>query len=160
MCLFWVVLWYILHRVQNCRKYLCFQLQNAITEATKEIVWLQTFVEELGRKCSHGALQWHFEWNSFCHESCILLHDQAGHIQLGYYLIQYLLSDGRLRRLAVGRTQQICWPKESNVRSWSYAEVQLVLWNEDKGLSYRDGWSDACWTNLQVENCWASWRGT
>ena len=67
----------------------------AITEANKEMIWLQNLLKELGRKQSCSIL--------FCDsQSAIYLaknpifHARTKHIQLRYYFIRVLLEDGSL----------------------------------------------------------------
>jgi hypothetical protein len=68
----------------------------AATEASKEIIWLQRFMEELGKKQENSRL--------YCDsESAIHLaknstfHSNTKHIQLRYHFIQSTLEDGHLK---------------------------------------------------------------
>jgi tagatose-1,6-bisphosphate aldolase non-catalytic subunit AgaZ/GatZ len=66
------------------------------TEASKEMIWLQRFMEELGKKQENRRL--------YCDsESAIHLaknfsfHSNTKHIQLRYHFIQSALEDGHLK---------------------------------------------------------------
>ncbi|KAE8691518.1 Vacuolar-sorting receptor 1 [Hibiscus syriacus] len=68
----------------------------AVTEASKEMVWLQSFLEELGKKQENNVL--------YCDsQSAIHLaknpsfHSRTKHIQLRYHFIWSLLEDGILK---------------------------------------------------------------
>ncbi|KAL5841649.1 hypothetical protein ACOSQ3_012252 [Xanthoceras sorbifolium] len=68
----------------------------AVTEASKEMVWLQNFLEELGKKQEDNVL--------YCDsQSAIHLaknpsfHSRTKHIQLRYHFIRSLLEDGILK---------------------------------------------------------------
>ncbi|KAL5835739.1 hypothetical protein ACOSQ4_015236 [Xanthoceras sorbifolium] len=68
----------------------------AVTEASKEMVWLQSFLEELGKKQEDNVL--------YCDsQSAIHLaknpsfHSRTKHIQLRYHFIRSLLEDGILK---------------------------------------------------------------
>lgn len=68
----------------------------AVTEASKEMVWLQSFLEELGKKQENNIL--------YCDsQSAIHLaknpsfHARTKHIQLRYHFIRSLLEDGILK---------------------------------------------------------------
>ena len=68
----------------------------AATEASKEMIWLQRFMEELGKKQENSRL--------YCDsESAIHLvknttfHSKNKHIQLRYHFIQSTLEDGHLK---------------------------------------------------------------
>ena len=67
-----------------------------VTEASKEMVWLQSFLEELGKKQEDNVL--------YCDsQSAIHLaknpsfHSRTKHIQLRYHFIRSLLEDGILK---------------------------------------------------------------
>jgi hypothetical protein len=68
----------------------------AATEASKEMIWLQRFMEELGKKKENSRL--------YCDsESAIHLaknstfHSKTKHIQLRYHFIRSTLEDGHLK---------------------------------------------------------------
>jgi hypothetical protein len=68
----------------------------AATEASKEMIWLQRFMEELGKKQENNML--------YCdNESAIHLaknsafHSKTKHIQLRYHFIRSILEDGHLK---------------------------------------------------------------
>jgi hypothetical protein len=67
-----------------------------VTEASKEMIWLQRFMEELGKKQENNRL--------YCdNESAIHLannstfHLKTKHIQLRYHFIRSILEDGHLK---------------------------------------------------------------
>ena len=68
----------------------------ALTEASKEMIWLQRFMEELGKKQESSRL--------YCDsQSAIHLvknsafHSKTKHIQLRYHFIRSVLEDGQLK---------------------------------------------------------------
>jgi hypothetical protein len=68
----------------------------ASIEASKEMIWLQRFIEELGKKQENNRL--------YCdNESAIHLakksafHSNNKHIQLMYHFIRFVLEDGHLK---------------------------------------------------------------
>ncbi|KAL5754374.1 hypothetical protein ACOSP7_022594 [Xanthoceras sorbifolium] len=67
-----------------------------VTEASKEMVWLQSFLEELGKKQEDNVLYCdsqsaiHLAKNPF-------FHSRTKHIQLRYHFIRSLLEDGILK---------------------------------------------------------------
>lgn len=76
----------------------------AITEASKEMVWLQNFLEELGKKQEDNIL--------YCdNQSAIHLaknpsfHSRTKHIQLRYHFIRSLLEDGILKLEKISGSQ-------------------------------------------------------
>ena len=68
----------------------------ATTEASKEIIWLQRFMDELGKKHDMGTLYSdsqsaiHFANNS-------TFHSRTKHIQFKYHFIRLVLEDGKLK---------------------------------------------------------------
>ena len=76
----------------------------AVTEASKEMVWLQNFLEELGKKQEDNIL--------YCNnQSAIHLaknpsfHSRTKHIQLRYHFIRSLLEDGILKLEKISGSQ-------------------------------------------------------
>ncbi|KAE8695859.1 U-box domain-containing protein 31 [Hibiscus syriacus] len=76
----------------------------AVTEASKEMVWFQSFLEELGKKQENIVL--------YCDsQSAIHLaknpsfHSRTKHIQLRYHFIRSLLEDGILKLEKISRAQ-------------------------------------------------------
>ena len=68
----------------------------AVTEANKEMVWLQSFLEELGQKQEDNVL--HCDSQSVIHLSKNpSFHSRTKHIQLRYHFIRSLLEDGILK---------------------------------------------------------------
>ncbi|KAE8695627.1 Potassium transporter 10 [Hibiscus syriacus] len=68
----------------------------AVTEASKEMVWLQSFLEELGKKQENNVLYW--ESQSVIHlAKNPSFHSRTKHIQLRYHFIRSLLEDGILK---------------------------------------------------------------
>ena len=75
----------------------------AMTEATKELVWLHNFLEELGQNRknilyydSHSAI--HLAKDS-------VYHARTKHIQVWYYYLQSVLQDGKLALEKIKRYQ-------------------------------------------------------
>ncbi|KAE8664146.1 Serine-threonine protein kinase [Hibiscus syriacus] len=76
----------------------------AVTEAIKEMVWLQSFLEELGKKQENNVL--------YCDsQSAIHLvknpsfHSRKKHIQMRYHFIRSLLEDGILKLEKISGSQ-------------------------------------------------------
>ncbi|KAE8710415.1 Retrovirus-related Pol polyprotein from transposon TNT 1-94 [Hibiscus syriacus] len=68
----------------------------AVTDASKEMVWLQSFLEELGKKQENNVL--------YCNSQSVIhlaknssFHSRTKHIQLRYHFIRSLLEDGILK---------------------------------------------------------------
>ena len=67
----------------------------AISEAGKEMIWLKSFLEELGKKQADSAL--YSESQSAIHlAKNPVFHARTKHIQLRYHFIRGLMSDGTL----------------------------------------------------------------
>jgi hypothetical protein len=78
----------------------------AATEASKEMIWLQRFMEELGKKQENNKL--------YCDsESAIHLaknstfHSNTKHIQLRYHFIRSTLEDGHLKLEKIHTSQNL-----------------------------------------------------
>ena len=67
----------------------------AITEAGKEMVWLQSFLEELGKKNEKGILHSDSQSAIFLVKNPTF-HSRTKHIQLRYHFIRSLLDSGQL----------------------------------------------------------------
>jgi hypothetical protein len=68
----------------------------ATTEASKETIWLQRFMEELGKKMETNSL--YYDNESSIHLAKIsTFHSNTKHIQLNYYFIRFILEDGHLK---------------------------------------------------------------
>ena len=68
----------------------------AATEASKEMIWLQTFLDELGKKQELGRL--YSDNQSAIHlAKNSSFHCKTKHIQLKYHFIQSALEDGQLK---------------------------------------------------------------
>lgn len=67
----------------------------AATEAAKEMIWLQFFMEELGHPQKDNFL--HTDSQSAILAKNSALHSKTKHIQLRYHFIQSVLDDGQLR---------------------------------------------------------------
>ena len=67
----------------------------AITEAGKEMVWLQGFLEELGQRQKKGILHSDSQSAIFLAKNSAF-HPRTKHIQLRYHFIRSLLDDGQL----------------------------------------------------------------
>ncbi|KAE8735417.1 hypothetical protein F3Y22_tig00000340pilonHSYRG00351 [Hibiscus syriacus] len=68
----------------------------AVTEASKEMVWLQSFLKELGKKQKNNVL--------YCDSQSVIhlaknpsFHSRTKHIQLRYHFIRSLMKDGTLK---------------------------------------------------------------
>jgi hypothetical protein len=68
----------------------------AATEASKEMIWLQRFMEELGKKQENSML--------YCESESVIhlaknstFHSKTKHIQLRYHFIRNALEDGHLK---------------------------------------------------------------
>ena len=67
----------------------------AVTEAGKEMVWLQGFLEELGQRQKKGILHSDSQSAIFLAKNPAF-HSRTKHIQLRYHFIRSLLDDGQL----------------------------------------------------------------
>jgi hypothetical protein len=68
----------------------------ASTEASKEMIWLQRFMEELGKKQENNRL--YCDSESAIHlENNSTFHSNTKHIQLRYHFIRSVLEDGNLK---------------------------------------------------------------
>jgi hypothetical protein len=68
----------------------------AATEASKEMIWLQRFMEELGKKQENSRL--YCDSESAIHlANNSVVHSKNKHIQLRYHFIQSTLEDGNLK---------------------------------------------------------------
>jgi hypothetical protein len=68
----------------------------AATEANKEMIWLQRFMEELEKKQENNRL--YYDNESAIHlEKNSTFHSNTKHIQLRYHFIRYILEDGNLK---------------------------------------------------------------
>ena len=68
----------------------------AATEASKEMIWLQRFMDELGKKHDMGTL--YNDSQSDIHlENNSAFHSRTKHIQLKYHFILSVLEDGQLK---------------------------------------------------------------
>ena len=68
----------------------------AMTEAAKEMIWLQTFMKELGQKCDMGTLYSDSQSGIFLAKNPAF-HSKTKHIQVKYHFIRHLLSDEQLK---------------------------------------------------------------
>ena len=67
----------------------------AVTEASKELIWLQSFLEELGRK--QGKSMLHCDSQNAIHlAKNHVYHTRTKHIQVRYHFIRSALKDGVL----------------------------------------------------------------
>jgi hypothetical protein len=68
----------------------------ATTEASKDMIWLQRFMEELGKKHENNRL--YCDSQSAIHLANIsAFHSKTKHIQLRYHFIRSALEDGQLK---------------------------------------------------------------
>ena len=66
------------------------------TKASKEMVWLQRFMEELGKKQENSRL--YCDSESVIHlEKNSEFHSKTKNIQLRYHFIRFVLEDGHLK---------------------------------------------------------------
>ena len=81
----------------------------AATEASKEMIWLQRFMDELGKKHDMGTL--YSDSQSAIHlAKNSAFHSRTKHIQLKYHFIRSILEDGQLKleKIHTTRILQIC----------------------------------------------------
>ena len=64
----------------------------AMREATKEMIWLQTFMKKLGQKYDMGTLYNDSQSSIFLAKNPAF-HSKTKHIQVKYNFIRHLLSD-------------------------------------------------------------------
>jgi hypothetical protein len=68
----------------------------AATEASKEMIWLQSFMEELGKKWENSRL--YYDSQSAIHlVKNSTFHSKTKNIQLRYHFIRSTLEDGQLK---------------------------------------------------------------
>jgi len=67
----------------------------AVTEASKEMIWVQGFLEELGQRCEKGALHSDSQSAIFLAKNPAF-HSRTKHIELRYHFIRSLLDSGQL----------------------------------------------------------------
>ena len=68
----------------------------ATTEAAKEMIWLQLFMEELGHPQTNNFL--HIDSQSAIHlAKNSAFHSKTKHVQLQYHFIRSILDDGKLK---------------------------------------------------------------
>jgi hypothetical protein len=66
------------------------------TEASNEIIWLQRFMEELGKKQENNVL-YNENQSGIYLANKTTFHSRTKHIQLKYHFIQLVLEDGHLK---------------------------------------------------------------
>ncbi|KAE8707154.1 hypothetical protein F3Y22_tig00110387pilonHSYRG00984 [Hibiscus syriacus] len=77
-----------------------------VTEASKEMVWLQSFLEELGKKQENNVL--YCDNQSVIHlEKNLSFHSRTKHIQLRYHFIRSLLENGILKLEKISGAQNL-----------------------------------------------------
>eukprot|EP00253_Pinus_taeda_P008900 PITA_08900 len=78
----------------------------AATEASKEMIWLQRFMGELGKKHDMGTL--YNDSQSAIHlAKNSTFHSRTKHIQLRYHLIRSVLEDGELKLEKIHTSQNL-----------------------------------------------------
>ncbi|KAE8692624.1 Retrovirus-related Pol polyprotein from transposon TNT 1-94 [Hibiscus syriacus] len=78
----------------------------AVTEASKEMVWLQSFLEELGKKQENNVL--YYDSQSAIHlAKNPSFHSRTKHIQLRYHFIRSLLEDEILKLEKISGAQNL-----------------------------------------------------
>jgi hypothetical protein len=66
------------------------------TKASKEMIWLERFMEELGKKQENNRL--YYDSQSSIHlAKNSAFHSKTKHIQLSYHFIRFALEDGQLK---------------------------------------------------------------
>ena len=66
-----------------------------MTEASREMIWVQGFLEELGQRCEKGALHSDSQSAIFLAKNPAF-HSRTKHIELRYHFIRSLLDSGQL----------------------------------------------------------------
>jgi hypothetical protein len=75
-----------------------------LLEANKEMIWLQRFMEELGKKQENNML--YCDSQSAIHlENNSSFHSKIKHIQLRYHFIRSSLEDGQLKLKKIHTSQ-------------------------------------------------------
>ena len=78
----------------------------AATEASKEMIWLQRFMDELGKKHDMGTL--YSDSQSSIHlAKNSAFHSRTKHIHLKYHFIRSVLEDGQLKLENIHTSQNI-----------------------------------------------------
>ena len=78
----------------------------AAIEASKEMIWLQSFMDELGKKHDMGML--YSDSQSAIHlEKNSTFHSRTKHIQLKYHFIRSVLEDGQLKLEKIHTSQNL-----------------------------------------------------
>ncbi len=76
----------------------------AVTEASKEMIWLRSFLEELGQKLDDSTL--HCDSQSAIHlAKNPVYHSRTKHIQVRYHFIRSVLEDGILMLEKIPRSK-------------------------------------------------------
>ena len=78
------------------------------TEASKEMIWLHRFMEELGKKQENSRL--YCDSESAIHlEKNSTFHSKTKHIQLRYHFIRSTLEDGHLKLEKIHTSQNLAY---------------------------------------------------
>ena len=84
----------------NLQKVVAFSITEveyiALIEGVKEMIWLQTFMKELGQKCDMRTLYSDSQNDIFLVKN-LAFHSKTKHIQLKYFFIRHLFSDEQLK---------------------------------------------------------------
>ncbi|KAE8661680.1 hypothetical protein F3Y22_tig00113725pilonHSYRG01810 [Hibiscus syriacus] len=106
----------------------------AVTEASKEMVWLQSFLEMLGKKQENNTL--YCDSQSVIHLAKNLsFHSRTKHIQLRYHFIWSLLEDGILKLEKISRAQNPADMLTKTVEmrnAWQVMEERTLLRKENQ----------------------------
>ena len=75
-----------------------------VTEASKEMIWLQGFLKELGKERENSVL--HCDSQSAIHlAKNPVFHSRTKHIQVRYHFIRSLLEDGMISLEKISRSK-------------------------------------------------------
>ncbi|KAE8725614.1 Purple acid phosphatase 10 [Hibiscus syriacus] len=95
-----------------------------VTEASKEMVWLQSFLEELGKKQENNVLYCNIQ-SAIQLEKNPSFHSRTKHIQLRYHFIWSLLEDGILKLEKISGAQNPADMLTKTYNTRYYYEVGL-----------------------------------
>jgi hypothetical protein len=76
------------------------------TKASKEMIWLQRFMEELGKKQENSRLYCDSESTIHLAKNSTF-HSKTNHIHLRYHFIRFILEDGHLKLENIHTSQNL-----------------------------------------------------
>lgn len=91
----------------------------AVTEAGKEMVWLQGFLDELGKKDEKGVQHIDSQSAIFLAKN-LMYHSRKKHIQLRYHFIRFLLESEQLI------LEKICGSENPTKRLEKYVTIEKL----------------------------------